>query len=90
MSRTNLDAPSRFPWWVAAGSLARGVGKIVTWRHLEESMTRGIELVDWGCGDSGYKRTMGAEPGAEVVDCLFVRGAALAALLRPLWKRSGR
>ena len=63
------------------------VGKIVTWRHLEESMARGIELVDWGCGDSGYKRDFGGLAGPEIVDLLFVRSRPLARVLRPRWER---
>ena len=62
-----------------------GVGKIVTWRHLEESATRGIDVVDWGSGDSGYKSEFGAVPGSAIVDRLFVRSRPLAAVLRPKW-----
>ena len=64
-----------------------GVGKIVTWRHLEESMARGIEQVDWGCGDSGYKRDFGGLAGPEIIDCLFVRSRPLARVLRAKWER---
>lgn len=65
-------------------------GKCLYYRNLVEAMERGISRVDWGAGDSGYKRTIGAEPGPAIVDMLFVRGAGLAALLGPLWRRSGR
>jgi hypothetical protein len=66
---------------------ARGApGKVIAFRHLEESEARGIEIVDWGCGDGGYKRESGAEPGPEIVDYLFVRSRPVAALLKAKWK----
>jgi CelD/BcsL family acetyltransferase involved in cellulose biosynthesis len=65
-------------------------GKCLYYRNLVEAMERGIKRVDWGAGDSGYKRTIGAERGPGIVDILFVRNRALAALLGPLWRRSGR
>jgi CelD/BcsL family acetyltransferase involved in cellulose biosynthesis len=65
-------------------------GKVLYYRNLVRAMERGIGLVDWGVGDGGYKRTIGAEAGPEMVDLLFVRNRAAAALLRPLWQRSGR
>ena len=65
-------------------------GKCLYYRNLVEAMARGISLVDWGAGDSGYKRTIGADRGPDIVDILIVRNRALAALLRPLWRRSGR
>lgn len=61
-------------------------GKIVNYRHLAESLERGVTQVDWGAGDGGYKREIGAEAGSEIVDCLFVRGRALAVILRTQWK----
>ncbi|MBX3560196.1 MAG: GNAT family N-acetyltransferase [Sphingomonas sp.] len=61
-------------------------GHIVTHHHLVESLARGVTQVDWGAGDGGYKREIGAEAGSEIVDCLFVRGRALAAILRTKWK----
>jgi CelD/BcsL family acetyltransferase involved in cellulose biosynthesis len=65
-------------------------GKCLYYRNLVEAMGRGIGMVDWGAGDSGYKRTIGAEPGPAIVDILFVRNSMLAALIKPLWRRSGR
>jgi CelD/BcsL family acetyltransferase involved in cellulose biosynthesis len=65
-------------------------GKLLYYRNLVRAMERGIRLVDWGAGDGGYKRTIGAEQGPAIVDLLFVRGGALAALLRPFWERSAR
>jgi CelD/BcsL family acetyltransferase involved in cellulose biosynthesis len=65
-------------------------GKLLYYRNLVRAMERGIRLVDWGAGDGGYKSTIGAAPGPEIIDLLFVRSGALAALIRPLWERSGR
>jgi hypothetical protein len=63
-------------------------GHVVTHNHLSDSIARGVRRVDWGAGDGGYKRELGAEAGSEIVDCLFVRGRALAAILRTKWKLS--
>jgi CelD/BcsL family acetyltransferase involved in cellulose biosynthesis len=64
-------------------------GKCLYYRNLIEAAERGIRFVDWGAGDSGYKTTLGAVPGAEIVDCLVVRPAILARVIAPLWARSG-
>lgn len=61
-------------------------GKLVTYRQLADALAAGVERIDWGAGDSGYKRELGATAGPEIVDCLFVRGRALAALLRRSWR----
>lgn len=50
------------------------------------AIERGVEVLSLGAGDGGEKSSMGAAPEAEIMDYLFVRGAALAALLRPVWK----
>lgn len=63
-----------------------GPGKIVTWRQLAAALERGVTRIDWGAGDSGYKRELGAVEGTEIVDCLFVRGRSLATLLRARWR----
>jgi CelD/BcsL family acetyltransferase involved in cellulose biosynthesis len=68
-------------------------GKCLYYRNLTEAMGRGIVLVDWGAGDGGYKQTIGAEEGPEIVDCLIVRpglAAPLAPLIGVLWRVTGR
>lgn len=68
-------------------------GKCLYYRNLVAGIEDGITTVDWGAGDSGYKRVIGAQPGPEIVDCLFVRGPILGAAARivgGLWTRSGR
>jgi Acetyltransferase (GNAT) domain len=62
-------------------------GRVLAYRGFEHLEARGVSLLDWGSGDPGYKEMMGAEEGPEVIDWLFVRGPALAALLRPFWER---
>lgn len=96
-------SPAAFAFDLEVGPLKYGIatsydqrfaknspGRVLLYRNLVHSAERGIERVDWGAGDSGYKTTLGAEQGPEIVDTLFVRGALLAAFLRPLWRYSGR
>lgn len=64
-------------------------GALVTVHALNHAVTLGVETVDWGCGDTGYKTEWGAEPGPAIVDLLFVRGPMLAAALRPAWEVPG-
>jgi CelD/BcsL family acetyltransferase involved in cellulose biosynthesis len=61
-------------------------GKIATYRNIEWAIERGIGRIDWGAGDPGYKREIGAQQGSEIVDCLFVRNPLAATLLRPRWE----
>ncbi|MFC7499075.1 GNAT family N-acetyltransferase [Enterovirga sp. GCM10030262] len=65
-------------------------GRVLVYRSFAAAMERGVERIDWGAGDSGYKSTMGARPGPDIVDWLFVRGPTLARFIRPFWTRSGR
>ena len=60
-------------------------GRVLLYADFEAAYERGIERIDWGLGDAGYKEGMGARPDAEMIDVLLVRPAILAALLRPLW-----
>jgi CelD/BcsL family acetyltransferase involved in cellulose biosynthesis len=60
-------------------------GKVLTYRTLIEAAERGITFLDDGAGDGGHKSTMGAAPGPDIMDYLFVR-RPLAPLLRPFWK----
>jgi CelD/BcsL family acetyltransferase involved in cellulose biosynthesis len=65
-----------------------GVGKLLLYKDFEFAAGRGISKVSWGAGDAGYKTEMGAEPGPEIQDLLFVRGRTLAMLLRALFLRA--
>lgn len=62
-------------------------GLLLLYRAFQESAAAGIEKVDWGAGDAGYKSQSGAREGADLVDLLFVRGPLLGAVARPLWSR---
>lgn len=67
-------------------------GKLLYYRNLVRGIDDGITRVDWGAGDSGYKRVIGAAEGPAIRDWLLVRPGApamVAKLLKPLWRRSG-
>lgn len=68
-------------------------GKLLAYRNLVRARERGIGAVDWGAGDSGYKRTLGAVEGCAIRDWLLVRpgrDALAARLLRGRWAASGQ
>ena len=68
-------------------------GKLLQYRNLVRARERGVTLVDWGAGDSGYKQTMGAVQGPAIRDWIFVRPgleAFAARALRGPWRRSGQ
>lgn len=68
-------------------------GKLLYYRNLVRAIDDGMTRVDWGAGDSGYKRVIGADKGPAIRDWLFVRpgvSAAVAKALAGLWRRSGQ
>jgi CelD/BcsL family acetyltransferase involved in cellulose biosynthesis len=80
-------------YYIANGYSARfaagSPGRILLYRDFADAAGAEIEAIGWGAGDPGYKTEMGAEPGPELIDCLFVRGRMLGALARPFWARRG-
>lgn len=81
------DGPVRYG---IAGSHAEDlkhcyIGKHVNYRVLEQALALRLSRFDLGSGDSGYKREMGAEPGYDLADLLFVRGRLAGWLLAKVW-----
>lgn len=67
-------------------------GKLLQYRNLVAAADAGIARVDWGGGDIGYKRVIGAVEGPRMRDWLLVAPrvpAPLAALALRLWRRGG-
>jgi hypothetical protein len=62
-------------------------GRVLGYREMARLLEAGVDEIDWGIGDPGYKTVIGAVPGPDMVDCLLVRNRFLAAALRPLWAR---
>ncbi len=62
-------------------------GYVTGYRTYIDAVERGVRVLNLGSGDGGAKSSMGATPGPELVECLFVRGRLLGALLAPAWKR---
>jgi CelD/BcsL family acetyltransferase involved in cellulose biosynthesis len=99
-------APSAFSFDLNAGALKYAIansydpafgkhspGKLLYYRNLVRAIADGMTRVDWGAGDSGYKRVIGAAEGPAIRDWLFVRPGTVglaAKLLRGVWKRSGQ
>ncbi|QNE32025.1 GNAT family N-acetyltransferase [Sphingomonas sp. NBWT7] len=96
------DRPAAFSFDIDAGPLKYAIansydpafakhspGKLLYYRNLVDALDRGIARVDWGAGDSGYKRTIGAAEGPAIRDWLLLRPgvpAALAPAIRRLWR----
>jgi CelD/BcsL family acetyltransferase involved in cellulose biosynthesis len=59
-------------------------GKLLTTRHFADLATEGVETIDWGAGDSGYKQAMGARRGAVFIDLVVVRPGMLSWLVSRL------
>lgn len=64
------------------------IGKNLNYRAMDEAMEAGFCTMDLGSGDSGYKRVMGAVPGYDLADLLFVRSRLAAPLLERVWGRA--
>lgn len=64
------------------------IGKTLNYRAMDEAIDAGFSTLDLGSGDSGYKRTMGAVPGYDMADLLFVRSRLAARLLERVWGKA--
>jgi CelD/BcsL family acetyltransferase involved in cellulose biosynthesis len=68
-------------------------GRLLYYRNLIRALQQGMTQVDWGAGDSGYKSTIGAEPGPAIRDWLLLRPGApsmFGRVLQGMWRRSGQ
>ena len=95
------DTPAAFTFGVQAGDVRYyiannydqrftqfGPGRVLLYDDFAHAAEHGVTRISWGLGDAGYKSEMGAQPGPEMVDLLFVRGALLSRLLSPWWERA--
>lgn len=71
---------------------ASSPGSVLSLDIFSDAIGRGLRLVDWGQGDSGYKQRWGAQPGSRMRDVILFRpglvGAAGCRLLKtalPNW-----
>jgi hypothetical protein len=93
-------APAAFSFFLRSGSFVsliansyderfrqQSPGRVLLYRDFQQLSETGVDTVDWGAGDPGYKSEMGAVPGPAILDHLFVRSPILARLIRPLWRR---
>lgn len=95
------DTPAAFTFGIEAGPVRYyiannydqrfnqfGAGRVLLYDDFARAGERGVRRISWGVGDAGYKSEMGAQPGAHLIDLLFVRNALLARLLSPWWERA--
>ncbi|HEU0044041.1 GNAT family N-acetyltransferase [Sphingomonas sp.] len=67
-------------------------GRLLHYRNLARARDAGVRSVDWGAGDSGYKRTLGAVEGPMLRDWLLLRPglpALAGSMLARWWRQSG-
>jgi CelD/BcsL family acetyltransferase involved in cellulose biosynthesis len=62
-------------------------GRTLLLKDFEQAAVDGVRRISWGSGDAGYKSQLGATPGPEILDLLFVRSPLLAVPLARYWKR---
>ena len=55
-------------------------GSLLSVDIFRDAIERGVRLVDWGQGDSGYKQRWGAQPGARIMDLILFRPGLIGAL----------
>lgn len=59
---------------------ASSPGSLLSLDIFQEAIGRGLHLVDWGQGDSGYKQRWGAKPGARMMDLILFKPGLVGAL----------
>lgn len=58
---------------------ASSPGSLLSSDIFKDAIGRGLRLVDWGQGDSGYKQRWGAQPGARMMDLIMFRPGIVGA-----------
>jgi hypothetical protein len=59
---------------------ASSPGSLLSLDIFQDAIERGLRLVDWGQGDSGYKQRWGAQPGARMTDLILFRPGLIGAV----------
>jgi CelD/BcsL family acetyltransferase involved in cellulose biosynthesis len=59
---------------------ASSPGSLLSLDIFRDAIERGLRLVDWGQGDSGYKQRWGAKPGARMMDLILFRPGLVGAV----------
>lgn len=59
---------------------ASSPGSLLSLDIFQDAIGRGMRLVDWGQGDSGYKQRWGAQPGARMMDLILFRPGLVGAV----------
>lgn len=59
---------------------ASSPGSLLSVEIFRDAIARGVRLVDWGQGDSGYKQRWGAKPGARMMDLILFRPGLVGTL----------
>lgn len=59
---------------------ASSPGSLLSLDIFRDAIGRGLRLVDWGQGDSGYKQRWGAQPGAQMMDLILFRPGLVGAV----------
>lgn len=55
-------------------------GSLLSLDIFQDAIGRGMRMVDWGQGDSGYKQRWGAKPGARMRDLILFRPGLVGAV----------
>lgn len=63
-------------------------GSLLSLDIFQDAIGRGMRLVDWGQGDSGYKQRWGAQPGARMMDVILLRPGLVGAAGYPVLKKA--
>jgi hypothetical protein len=59
---------------------ASSPGSLLSLDIFKDAIGRGVRLVDWGQGDSGYKQRWGAQRGARMMDVILFRPGLVGAV----------